>query len=563
MNKVFSRISLSGVLCGIIAFCFTAMSLLVQLGKLPSWSFLSAAALLGILSLWGLIRHWDWRAFFSASVLAGTAILSFATVTHSQPTPLEEEIGEKVKLALTALPVFWVLLAGFRLFLKNCRPRPQAASSPLAAALVVGGYTFAALCLSWIKYYPSGTSPDTRHQWGQIHGTLRLNDIHALGHTLYLKGLLAIWDDYAIAILVHILMISLLYGLFAHYFAGKGIPLGWMLLAVALFTACESPTRTYMYPWKDTPYTFALGILTLMLVYLLDSRIKFTWLKAVLTGISLAYAYLFRLNGIVVLLFIGIWLLVWYLKRRDFKRLLCTVLAAGICFAGVNFYGYGILKAESPKNGFSIQVFGSGLAAMVTQCGKELSAEERGEIAQILPVHWMIEYYEPWTTRKMIWTYETHDPEGIFDDPNMEIMVNNFVLALGEHRNEAIRLYFKLMPKHLAVCIRDVLYNTYQVWGFTSSEQFFYCNIFLLVLLMVGVGAVWKKKEITRRLIVFMPVILNAVSIAISTITNEERYLVPTFTLFPVLLLYLLASQPGPEDGSHDSAGETEALTTA
>ena len=532
----------SGILCTAGALAFTAMSFLVQLGWLPDWCFLVGAALLLGMAAAGFVHKRDWKGFFSASVIAGAVLLSFGTVAFSRPTPLDENISGKVITALIALPVFWVLLAGFRMWMQSFRDPQGKGSPPVFSAVIVALYTAAALSLSWLKYYPSGTSPDTRHQWGQVHDDLILNDIHALGHTIFLKGLLAIWDDYAMVILVHILMIALLYGLFAHYLAGKGIRLGWMLLAVSIFTACESPTSTYMYPWKDTPYTFAVGILTLFLIYLVDDEVKFTVPKALVMAVSLAYTTLFRLNGIVILLFVGIWLIVWLIRRKLWKHLTAMAAAVVICFGAVNWYGYGVLKAESPENGFSIQVFGSGIAAMVSQADGDLTREDRAEISQYLKAGWMIPYYTPWETRKLIWTYETYDPEGIFSDPNMEIMVNNFVLDLGEHKWDVVKLYFKLMPKHFAICVRDVLYNTFAVWGLGWSYQFYYSNMFLLVLMMVGAGANWKKASIGRRLIVFAPVICNAVSIAVSTITNETRYLLPTHTLFPVLMLYLVCT---------------------
>lgn len=541
MRRLRLNFGASDLILIILALAFTAMGFFVDRGQLPEWLFLVVPAGLLLAAVFGMITRWDVRAFLSASVLGGALLLSFATVSFSKPTPLWKDISGKVKLAAIVFPIALILLAGLRMLWQE-RPPLRADVPPVFAALLTGGYSFTALCLHWAKFYPSGTSPDTRHQWGQIHGTLRLNDIHALGHTIFMKGLLSIWDSYAFVILVHILMISLLYALFAHYLAGRGVPLGWLLLAVSLFTACGTLSWVYMYPWKDTPYTFAVGILTLMLVHLTDERMHFGLFKAIVLGVSLAYTTLFRLNGVVILLFVGVWLLVWYIRRQRWSQLCASALAVIICFVSVNFYGYQVLKAESPENGFSVQVFASGLSAVVTESVKTMTPEERQELSSLLPTKWMIEHYEPWETRKLIWDYETFDPDGIFDDPNMEIMVNKFVLTLGEHKGEVIKLYLKFLPKHLAVCIRDILYNTYRVWGFSSWNQFFYENIFLLVLLMVGVGAVWKKKEIAAQLIVFMPVVLNAVSIAISTITNEERYLLPSFTMFPVLLLYLLST---------------------
>jgi hypothetical protein len=46
-----------------------------------------------------------------------------------------------------------------------------------------------------------------------------------------------------------------------------------------------------------------------------------------------------------------------------------------------------------------------------------------------------------------------------------------------------------------------------------------------------------------RFLFAMLPVLCNVVSILISTVTNEIRYLMPTFLLAPVLLLYAFSHE--------------------
>ncbi|MBR6791088.1 MAG: hypothetical protein IKM31_09505, partial [Oscillospiraceae bacterium] len=75
-----------------------------------------------------------------------------------------------------------------------------------------------------------------------------------------------------------------------------------------------------------------MGMLTLFIVYLIDERVKFTLGKAVLMAVALAYTTLFRLNGIVILLFMSIWLLVWLIRRKLWKHLIAMAAAVAICF---------------------------------------------------------------------------------------------------------------------------------------------------------------------------------------------------------------------------------------
>ena len=525
------------------ALAFTGMSFGVQQGVITPYAFLSIVALLGGLMLMGLIRRWDARAFGRASVIAGAVILALGTFALSHDTPLNENVSGRMTVALVSLPVFWVLLAGLRMGMQGLNTAEPTRCPPVRAAVITALYTTACLALSWMKVYPAGSSPDVTQQLAQIRGEMPLNDLHPLAHTLLLKALLCIWDSSAMIILAHILMITLLYGLFAYVLCQRGVRLGWILLAVSIFTACESPASAYVFPWKDTPYAFAVGLLTLCLIRLTEDGARFTVFRAVMIGMALAGTMLLRFNGVVIVLVVGLWLAVWSVRRRCWKPLAATACTVALCVAGVYGYGYGVLGAKSPENGFSIQVFGAGIAAMSNAPEGELSEQERAEIAQYLDPAWMAEHYYPWEARKLIWDYETDDPEGLFDDPEMKMMNNRFVLALGQYKREIVALYFRLMPRHLAVCAREVLYDTYAVWGWERGPQIGYNHVLLAVLLLVAAGASWGRADVRRRGIILAPVFCNAASVAISAITNETRYLLPMHTLFPMLLLYILCTR--------------------
>ena len=66
---------------------------------------------------------------------------------------------------------------------------------------------------------------------------------------------------------------------------------------------------------------------------------------------------------------------------------------------------------------------------------------------------------------------------------------------------------------------------------FSSSYLFQVVTIAFL-----AVGARLKLKDS----IVFLPSLCNTVSIMISTITNESRYLLPAYMLMPVFFLYVV-----------------------
>ena len=67
--------------------------------------------------------------------------------------------------------------------------------------------------------------------------------------------------------------------------------------------------------------------------------------------------------------------------------------------------------------------------------------------------------------------------------------------------------------------------------------------LILLLLLLLATGACWNARTWKKHWVIFLPIVCSVLSIFVSTITNEYRYILPTFTLFPVLLLYIVRSE--------------------
>jgi hypothetical protein len=65
--------------------------------------------------------------------------------------------------------------------------------------------------------------------------------------------------------------------------------------------------------------------------------------------------------------------------------------------------------------------------------------------------------------------------------------------------------------------------------------------VFLLSALLLAMFARIRRGERRRFWLAMLPILCNVVSILISTVTNEIRYLMPTFLLTPVLLLYVFS----------------------
>jgi 4-amino-4-deoxy-L-arabinose transferase-like glycosyltransferase len=318
----------------------------------------------------------------------------------------------------------------------------------------------------------------------------------------------------------------------------------WLAAAVTFNLALGNGVVVfYALPWKDIPYMLCLGYVTYMIMQTLDEEEKSPGsFQAVLVGVAIAFSGMFRYNGIIAAFACFVYFIIYFSRKKEWLQLLCTVLAAAVSIVAVYAYSSFVLHTKSQKNGFSVQVFGSGIAAVVAGEGN-VTEDQMMRIESRLPVGWMIKYYEPWNTKQLIWTSEVETAPEFIQDPNLHVFVNRFVLALGENRDEVIKLYFELLPHNLGIMLKDIAYNTYAIWGAENLQDYFYSNAFSVIMLVFLMLRFWSREIFRKRWAVFLPVFCNMLSIAVSTITNEARYLLPTFALFPFLAFYIIAER--------------------
>ena len=492
--------------------------------------------------------HFDVPALVCAFVLS-------ALIVISAPFHYLETIGERFyRPALGILlqrPAYYFAVFGFYLvflyflfsavrlvFLSKAHEKKVSGSCNVVSGntcirltLMVAAY-ICIFALLYQPYFPHGASPDTHNQWEQIHGVLDYNRIHSIGHTVLLRALLSLWDDYTIVILFHIAAVTIIYMMFSQYFCRQ--KLRPVLIAVVfcfgLFFTCKF-SAAYFYPWKDTPAAVCLATVCFFLIRYRQAE-HIGSLGAFFLGLALAGCFLLRRNGIIALIVCSTYFLIVFLKKRHYRQPFTMLVSIVLSISFISVYSDRVLNPADYENGFSIQVFASGIAAMVDS--GELSVEELAEIDEIISVKWMQDVYgHNIHKRALIWGTD-NSPE-IQADKNLDIFNNRFVLDLGEHKAEVIKLYLKLMPRHLGVCIYDIVGSLYMMWS--VPEVFLYSYPFVLLLL---VYLVIKVRLSLADCVVFLPSMCNTISIMISTITNEKRYLLPTFMLAPVYFLYIL-----------------------
>ena len=403
---------------------------------------------------------------------------------------------------------------------------------------------FAAVLLLPYRFYaPYGLSGDTVSQWDQIHGRVPYNTIHAIGHTIFLKLLLSLWDSYVVVIVAHLAGILCLYLEYAVFFYRRGLAFPYLALVLTLgLIWCAKATDAWFYPWKDTPAALCLCIVTVLTAkYVEEERLSVP--ASVLLGAALAWCFLFRLNGVIALLVCGGVFLVAFVRRRQFPQLAAALLAMAISLGGVSLYSQTVLKPERYPNGFALQLFGSAIAAVVHE--DDLSPDELEEIDSLLPVDWMRDLYvDARQKRPLLW--EQDDSPAIAENPNLSILNNDFILRMGKNKAAVVGLFLRLLPGHFPTMARDILGSMAIIW---LQETLFFLTNHIFWLVTVGFLAVRRRLPLLEWL-VFLPCACNAFSIMISTATNEIRYLLPTFMAAPFFLLYLVWRRGRADDTS-------------
>lgn len=436
-----------------------------------------------------------------------------------------------IALAFLAWYIFFYCLMAFevRFIACPCDERKLSFSQRLIFVLAC----VIVLAVAYSCFWPYLQTPDTQNQWMQIHGELAYNNIHAIGHTIFLKALLSIWDSYAFVVLVQLVVLVAVNTAFAEFFYSKGFrfeAVAFVQLLSLIWLSARSPA--FFTPWKDCPSALCMAVVVLIMMKHPQPE-KMNCSSAVCLGLALVWCALFRLNGIIVLIVCGVYFLFKFFRARAGRKIAAFLIPIVLSWVFVNCYSTYVLHTEKYENGFSIQVFGSGIAAAVKN--GNLSDEELAAVDELLPISWMEEtYVGPTYKRELIWTQDL-SPR-IANDKNLEVFNNEFVLRLGDNKTEVIRLYLKLLPHHFGVMLKDALGNGAITWRFetpffVASYIFSFCLILFYVL---------RYRLALSEMLVFLPTLCNTFSIIISTITNEIRYFLPSFIMTPFFILYTL-----------------------
>lgn len=458
------------------------------------------------------------------------------------PAALFRVLAPALLGALVFAPLF---VRSFTLWRARAQQKAAESGRPAFPALLF----FAAMALPPLLYWKSALpeyySNDLAYQQSMLAGEFPLNDVHTFAHTalLWLCGGKA-W----VLILVQLAAMALLLTLFAGWFYKKGA--GIFSLTALFSLLCVPGSYLWMFgPSKDLPAAVAAGFTLYYICRLLAGDLPLKWPHILGFGAAIAFTGLFRHNGLVTVVLVVLWLVCRAFYRRS-PKLLAVCGAAAVLVLGVNVGLCRLVGVQSVQNGFSVQVYTTGIIA-VDRAGGNITQEQRERMQQLLPMDYvnycLSEGHYDWYPMAVrlcwandLYTYQAGPNEQQFahlvpTEAGMERVYNNLLIrAAGENPGEIIKLYLELFFQNPAICIRELLHNTTTIWKMNGElfDHILYLTLIFAVFACLGRGML-------RYWPVLLPILCNVASIVVAACTNELRYLLPTFLLAVPAALFL------------------------
>ena len=190
------------------------------------------------------------------------------------------------------------------------------------------------LLMTLLAHYPGGVSYDAYNQWSQIQSG-QYNNWHPVFHTLLIKLIVSIYNNYTFVITVQIFFfafaLAYLMTTIYRYGFSKMLLLGMQILILL----SEPVSNPLMYVWKDCAFTIGMLVLCTYCVRIYYTRGKwlFNFRNCIMLGIVLAVNTLIRHNAILISVPLLIWLFftVWIYR----KNILITAITFIVCVVSV------------------------------------------------------------------------------------------------------------------------------------------------------------------------------------------------------------------------------------
>ena len=467
---------------------------------------------------------------------------------------------------LWLLPLILSLFRVFDIFQEERTPRHFSHAGERAS---FGILLFAITMMIWVGYlvvyYPGVMTTDSVHQYYQATGVRTLNDAHPAIHTLFIRLALLIDPVPALPILGQICFMSFVVASLLSWFSTKGIPRWAVILFAAIFALIPSNGMQVITLWKDIPFTATLLWLSYWMMRFVDEPDTYgsTWFDLIQLFLALALTPLLRHNGIVtVALAIPALIILAWRHRRT--RIILVIGFALIIIMGKGplFDRLGILP-DSP--GVKLWAPINDLAGLVAR-DYDIPPETEEFMTDIMPLELWKEYYSPYNPEG----YHLRAPLEVpfrdrIDELETSLVIKEWVrnffrhpIAIAYARLTSLHELWVIpsmssipIDRYFTQCdligersddspIRD--WMNALLWSTRDSstlDMVFWRTGLMTALLGVCV-TYWIIRRRWRPAVSAIPVLATILSLILSMLWQNFRYVYFIYAIVPFLILYTL-----------------------
>ena len=427
--------------------------------------------------------------------------------------------------------------------------------------------TFIIWFIYLILCWPGIISIDSIDQHLQAIGTLPLSNHHNISHTLILRIIYNIYDNFTFAIVLQIIFSSIIWAYCIGTFSEK-INIKYLIIFSIIFAAMPNNAKTVISLWKDIPYTFAF----LLLIFVLSKSegcINHSIKLKILFIFAFTAVALLRHNGIIVVF----GTIIIYLIMSKYKRKLLYLITP--VFLIISFVQFPLMKYLEviPVSNWTKHItmyndlvgvlIADGKMAPSTKSflEKELTIENHREIYNpYIPVI----YLYPQIKNKYLYTelglndISTKKMLTMYLDTllkNPSLLIQNRLLGADVLWNcAAPKEYFSYSVSYVRQDLKanknKLIKNENQIKQFIRDTYdniknnkiyiaiFNKTGIYLIFLLVLFLFA--NQTFSSKSLIVFVPIMFQTLGVLLAIQAQDYRYVWPIFVSFWFILLFYL-----------------------
>jgi hypothetical protein len=474
-----------------------------------------------------------------------------------------EEILRVFLLAAAGITIGFGLLAASLFFAGFSAAPLRYRLSPVTSWLGYGVLMVAVWFTYLLAFWPGFFSPDTLVQFEQVATATFRND-HPAFHTMVIWLLTRIWMSPVPVLIVQMLVLAILLAWCLGVLRNTGVPL-WMTWAIALFLAATPATGLILLnPWKDIPYAIALTALTALLL---------KWSIAVqlaqdtpgpfrsglvfggVLGMTAALVALFRQNGVAVAF--GTLALLAIIDRRRWKGFGLALAVSLMLYFLITGPFYAVMRVQTKVETSGQNMVPRSLVAYLIRfhkiSGSVLTPDEDQLLAELYPADVPIDLEV--VVRR--WDDVIHTAYSLslqYPQVTLRYFLNrsSYIFQVVQPPNARVG-YVEMAvypnPYGLEAASKLPGLQTWLTRLAVKSEQvelewFFWRNAFWMYLLVFSAGVASVRTKNWSLFALTLPILLNALPLALVSGGHIARYIFSTLLLGPVLGIGLLFVRP-------------------